>query len=484
MAELTWRSIDAPNISTRELIQAGGQISDSFNNLGSMLAKREERLRRDVTDRAIAERLAIRDPNALGQIDLTGLDKRVNVRELLGADQQHRTQLTQQLKENEDLLNAQADAKYGKEGLALYEAALSGDKAARERIVALNASDEMFSRFLAKNGKTVAEFTDKYVDNTNDAQTLEANKFAAAEQVRLKEEEFTRADAERARSEAEKAQHEGAYKQGEQFAQNSDPRYTKEEAELAFLKSDAYKNASLSAREYLLKGYEDGWKVTNTPGFGDADKPGQPIYAPVGKIPAVGGQSVSALRDVAQAGFDNAANVRAALTSSITAENPNLQVAKLLEGIKKEPTVTDIISMLKGPGYRFHNNGDVIKMAQANGLSMRELKALLQAGNYDKLFYLDKSNGDRFDEALMSYVNARDKTGEITASKTLLDSTLRPIQDAEKQLQSWLQRADQESTRATGVTVETQKKVMELSQQLRAMQAAALKPKRATNEDE
>jgi hypothetical protein len=130
MAALTWREVSAPQLSTRDLALAGQTVTTGFDRLGAMLNAREEALRTQATDAAIAERLAIQDPNKLGQINLTGLDRRVNARALVEADNQHQVNLAERMRNQEELTQMQAVAELGDEGARFIQLMGSGQREA------------------------------------------------------------------------------------------------------------------------------------------------------------------------------------------------------------------------------------------------------------------------------------------------------------------------------------------------------------------
>lgn len=165
MAQLTWRNIEAPNLSTRDIALAGQTMVQGFDRLAQTLTQRELNLRQAATDKAIAERLALQDPNQMGALDLTKLGGRVDVRAVAEADNAHRLGLMQRAEAQENLLNAQADAKFGTVIAGLADAALKGDANAEAQLRGGAESDPMFARALARHYKTITDFRDQGIDN-------------------------------------------------------------------------------------------------------------------------------------------------------------------------------------------------------------------------------------------------------------------------------------------------------------------------------
>ncbi len=111
MAAPTWREISAPQMSTRDLGLAGASIADAFRNMGQVFIDRENRLRSDTTNEAMANILANQDRNAV--LNLAGLDPRVDKAALARAFNDHVTGLVTRGKDQEELAGMEALAKYG-----------------------------------------------------------------------------------------------------------------------------------------------------------------------------------------------------------------------------------------------------------------------------------------------------------------------------------------------------------------------------------
>lgn len=127
MARLTWEQVAAPQIDLRNLSLAGQTITSSFDRLSQMLMDRYSRQKTEATDAAIAEQLALTDPEQVGKVDLTKLDSKVDKRALLEAAHTYQNQLINTLGAKEDLLNKQAATALGPEMLDLLVAARNGD---------------------------------------------------------------------------------------------------------------------------------------------------------------------------------------------------------------------------------------------------------------------------------------------------------------------------------------------------------------------
>lgn len=205
MAQITWRNVDAPQLSTRDIALAGEQVTAGFDRFAQALATREANLRTKATDAAIGARLAIQDPNQLGQVDPALLDPRVNMRALLEADNQHRNALIQRAQQNEQLLDAQASAKFASEGIPLLQAAQAGDTAAVKAINDRAAGDPMFARWLGTMSSDVASAFDTGADNRRGDAQLQQQRESDAARIGLERSRLALAQREAERIEADRA---------------------------------------------------------------------------------------------------------------------------------------------------------------------------------------------------------------------------------------------------------------------------------------
>ena len=149
MAALTWRNVDLPNFDLRGLAVAGNGISDAFSRMGEMLIQRENSLRQQATDAALAKVFMAGNQgelDTLRQGGLGGLGNRVNQRDFAEAIANRRGALQQEALTQEDLLNKQAMATLGDEGAALVSAASRGDKAAMDTLMAKASEDPLWGR--------------------------------------------------------------------------------------------------------------------------------------------------------------------------------------------------------------------------------------------------------------------------------------------------------------------------------------------------
>ncbi len=216
MAQITWRNVDAPQLSTRDIALAGEQINAGFDRFAQTLATREANLRTKATDAAIGARLAIQDPNQLGQIDTASLDPRVNMRALMEADARHRNGLIQRAQQQEQLLDAQASAKFAAEGVPLLRAAQAGDMAAIDALNARAGADPEFARWYGRMSGDVVSALDTGADNRRADLQLTQQHEADNARIGLERSRFALAQREFARGEEDRA----AMTAGIEFAEN------------------------------------------------------------------------------------------------------------------------------------------------------------------------------------------------------------------------------------------------------------------------
>lgn len=216
MAQITWRNVDAPQLSIRDIALAGGQVTAGFDRFAQALATREANLRTKATDAAIGARLAIQDPNQLGQIDPASLDPRVNMRMLLEADNQHRNGLIQRAQQQEQLLDAQASAKFAAEGVPLLRAAQAGDMGAIDALNARAGADPEFARWYGRMSGEVASALDTGADNRRADLQLDQQRETDNARIGLERSHLALAQREATRNEEDRA----AMTTGIEFAEN------------------------------------------------------------------------------------------------------------------------------------------------------------------------------------------------------------------------------------------------------------------------
>ena len=174
MAALTWREVSAPQIDIRNFMGAGQSITGAFDKLGQMFVDRENRLRGEATDEAIARVLASRDIDAV--VDPSTLGKRVNAREVLEARMKHRGDLLAQGIQDETLKNSQAQAQFGYLKDAYAARALAGQSF--DGLV----SDDILANPLFNRARSAWDFTDprdRFTDNTENAKHNRAQEAAS-----------------------------------------------------------------------------------------------------------------------------------------------------------------------------------------------------------------------------------------------------------------------------------------------------------------
>lgn len=168
MATLTWREVQAPQLSTRDLALAGQTMVSGFDRLGQVLANRAESLRKKATGQAVAQAYMAQDPAAIAQLraqGLDGLDPRVDPLVYAQALSTAESQLMERQRANEELLGLQADSQFGTVIAGLADAALSGDANAEAALKAGRENDPMFARALARHYATITGFRDDRTDN-------------------------------------------------------------------------------------------------------------------------------------------------------------------------------------------------------------------------------------------------------------------------------------------------------------------------------
>lgn len=166
---LTWREVTAPKLDTRDLALAGQSIGASFDKLGDMFIKREENLRTEATDAAIARALALQDPDAVSKLasqGVAGLDKRVNARSYMEALGLRQNQLIDTAKKNEEYLNLKAVGELGDEGQAFVSMFAKGDREGALKYAAeLSKGNPLWGRVAYQFGLDGEKAFDVYTDN-------------------------------------------------------------------------------------------------------------------------------------------------------------------------------------------------------------------------------------------------------------------------------------------------------------------------------
>lgn len=139
MAQLTWREVQAPNLSTRDMALASNQIGQSFDRLGELLIRREDNLRKDATDTAATGVLLARnekEAQAAAAAAMADPNKRINRREIAELLNPTIAALQQREEAGDRLLGIRAHNLYGQYMPELQAAQFAANG---ERLAALRA---------------------------------------------------------------------------------------------------------------------------------------------------------------------------------------------------------------------------------------------------------------------------------------------------------------------------------------------------------
>lgn len=185
MAQLTWRNVDAPQGSIRDLALAGQQITGAFDRFGQMLADRETRLRKDATDAQVAQAYMAGTPEEIAAIrarGLEGLDRRVDRAAYARALGEAENDIVTRSVNREELLGLQANAQMGDEQAHYLSLLGQGDRAGAAAYAAEQArlNPDMWSRVAygtQKEGETVFDNYDtRRMTGERDAETARSNR--------------------------------------------------------------------------------------------------------------------------------------------------------------------------------------------------------------------------------------------------------------------------------------------------------------------
>lgn len=113
MAGPTWRNVDAPQFDMRSMFQATQNMDNVFGRLGDALNTREEKLRTEATDAALAQGYAAQDPEAVAAMmakGVGGMGPRVNGRAFMETMAKYKADLINSGLQNEQRLNIKDEA--------------------------------------------------------------------------------------------------------------------------------------------------------------------------------------------------------------------------------------------------------------------------------------------------------------------------------------------------------------------------------------
>lgn len=211
MAQLTWREVQAPNLSTRDMAVASNQIGQSFDRLGELLIRREDNLRKDATNSAAAAAYMAGTPEeitALRAQQFANLDPRVDRLAYAQAIGLAQNQMIERLKNQGEVDQIEAQRMFGGIGARMIDAAGDGDRAKLDTLLAEAEADPQAKRYL---GFVLPGFTDKAegvfhntdtrnetkADNLRQAQDRAAARALEARSLALRQQEVQEARAER-----------------------------------------------------------------------------------------------------------------------------------------------------------------------------------------------------------------------------------------------------------------------------------------------
>lgn len=378
MAQITWRNVDAPQLSTRDIALAGEQVTAGFDRFAQALATREANLRTKATDAAIGARLAIQDPTQLGQIDTASLDPRVNMRALLEADNQHRNALIQRAQQNEQLLNSQAMAQFASEGIPLLLAARNGDKGAIAAVESRSANDPGFARWV---GNMSDEVLSAWQDGEMFRQTQQrdANNLAIQqEELGIRRNESALRAAALRQAENDRAAVEAGLNLARTAITNDTSGASLADFTQRFKESEEFKRLSLPGQEAalgLIKNPDLGRDAYATPTSGDRERTIAPLYMTVN-------EALTELDAVGRQAGVRAEQARA----SFYAQEPIAQTLNYIDSLNAAaakdpaaaPTAQTVAALAESMDV---DMGELETIRREKGLSYTDITALLNDGS-------------------------------------------------------------------------------------------------------
>lgn len=431
MARLTWEQVQAPDMDLRGLAQAGATITNSFDRVAALLNERYTQQRTAATDAAIAQQLALTDPDKIGKIDLATLDPKVDKRALMAAAVDYRRGLTQELGMKEDLLNKQAATLFGADIVPLLKAAYNGDEVAQAQLAARSADDPMFARFMAGQG---VETFKAYQDGADDREANRVHDANIADAAVGRSLERTRI--------GQEGQNITLRRQAQKFAQNekkgamsaidfgrdyalTHSAQTEQQGLNSLLKNPKYQAFNAEQREFARKGFlaDHGTLSASTAG----ELAGSMISARTGP-------QVAELRTLSNA--SQALGAKADMDTVLTT---------MTEGSLTYPKTTakaDINSWL----------------AKVPGSTLADFQVVLQSTGYTPGMvakYLgsatDKGEAKRLYDKFEAVVGQR-KTDEATAKYLQVHQQVLGYQADGKEAPAWLVKIQDDLAKQAGIT--------------------------------
>lgn len=229
MAQLTWRNIEAPNISTRDLALANQTINASFGQLAQTLRDREAALRKEAEDQLAVGVYTAKDNTGIDaaiQRALTGNTReRAAARAIAELGNTQRDALMGRQKTQNELDLFQAQRLFGDDAARMYTAGLQRDDAGYARAMQTMQEDAEFGRL---GGLVLPDYAAKYSDIRGSADTrfetgqnnlrIDAR---AREGNAIQSRRLALAEREYNERKAEREREKQLYIQGQQFAIDS-----------------------------------------------------------------------------------------------------------------------------------------------------------------------------------------------------------------------------------------------------------------------
>lgn len=495
MAQLVWRPVEAQQGSLRDIVGAGQTITNSFDRLGELLSKREESLRTDATNSAVAEAFMAGTPEevaALRARGLTGLNKRVNAAEFAKALGQAENDILARSKDREELANLQAFAQMGDEQAEYVRLLGEGKRDEANAFAARMAQEnpDMWGR-VAYGTTTEGEgifdrFTGRKLEAGRDAVDARYKAESAAND-RARVALAARADArdaarfqlqqqEAARARQEDKDRAAARRQAEAMAPFIPTSFSDDKELLKGIrKSKTWQNLPEHARgdfeQTLMSRYTDLTSTTEDELARGSNviARGVPSFLVPGaaKAPVA---SVNALQAEANGALSRSKVVQAGLTQRTMGRNPYVQVFQTNAGLKAQPTIAEVVNYAKENTDIIGDAAEIERVKLRHGLSNGEVMALLETVDFNSSLTNPMSWGGKteaFNRHAAAYAKARDY-GDITGTLEAISNKVAPFKALEAQLESRLARARREAGRGQASRA-TQAEIMSLVEQLRAL---------------
>lgn len=174
---ITWRNVDAPQFDMRSMFQASQGLDQSFSRFGDMLNKREETLRTEATDAALAQGYAAQDPEAVAAMmakGVGGMGPRVNSREVMESMAKYKSDLIDSGFKNEQRLTLQDAAEKGGIYTDWFSKMGKGDRAGADAVLAANPGLRNWATY-APQGNELAGQSDARAEDIRNHNLVDGN---------------------------------------------------------------------------------------------------------------------------------------------------------------------------------------------------------------------------------------------------------------------------------------------------------------------